>query len=228
VRRERWFSAWFSALCWRGSRGAPGAAEAGVPEPMSPRTLDVDVEAFQRIPPECQTALFWELPSSAVVEDAGFQKEEWFSSTLLEWGTCGKLLIEDERAIGFAQYAPATLFARLLEFSTGSASDDAVYLGYCYLHATARGRGLGRRLVGAVARDIVERGYRALEAIGDREWDGGWVLPASFLTSSGFTVLKEDPRYPLLRLDTREDPAPLEAVESAEVPLPVSEATGVD
>ncbi|MDP9241956.1 MAG: GNAT family N-acetyltransferase [Actinomycetota bacterium] len=195
---------------------------------MSPGIFDVDVDSFRRIPPECQTALFWELSSTAVVEDANFQKEEWFSSTLLEWGTCGKLLIDDEHAIGFAQYAPATLFARLLEFPTGSVSDDAVYLGYCYLDAKVRGRGLGRWLVGAVARDIVERGYRALEAIGDREWDGGWVLPSSFLGSSGFTVLKDDPRYPLLRLDTREEPAPLEAVETAEVAVPVAEATGID
>jgi GNAT superfamily N-acetyltransferase len=195
---------------------------------MSPRVLDVDVESFQRIPPECKTALYWELPSNAAVEDANFQKEEWFSSTLLEWGTCGKLLIDDEHAVAFAQYAPATLFARLLEFPTGSVSDDAVYLGYCYLEAKVRGRGLGRRLVGAVARDIVDRGYRALEAIGDRAWDGGWVLPSSFLTASGFIVLKDDPRYPLLRLDTREEPAPLEAVEIVEVPLPVAEGTGID
>jgi GNAT superfamily N-acetyltransferase len=195
---------------------------------MSPRIVDVDVDSFGLIPVECRTALFWELPSSAEVEDAVFQKEEWFSSTLLEWGTCGKLLIEDDEAVGFAQYAPATLFARLLEFRTGEVSEDAVYLGYCYLAAEARGRGFGRRLVGAVARDAVERGYRALESIGDRAYDGGWVLPSSFLGAAGFAVLRDDPRYPLLRLDTREEPAPLEAVESAEVAVPVSESTGID
>jgi len=52
-----------------------------------------------------------------------------------------------------------------------------------------------------VARDVVERGYRALEAVGDREWDGGWVLPEAFLDSCGFRVLREHPRFPLLRLD---------------------------
>ena len=128
---------------------------------MSPHIVDVDVDSFRLIPAECQTALFWELPSAASVEDARFQKEEWFSSTLLEWGGCGKLLIEGEAVLGFAQYAPVTLFGRVEEFPAGNVSDDAVYLGYCYLDANARGRGLGRRLVGAVARDIVERGYRA-------------------------------------------------------------------
>ncbi len=188
---------------------------------MSPHLVDVELETFRRIPEECQTALDWELLSDADAEDARFQKEEWFSSTLLEWGTCGKLFVEDDDVLGFAQYAPATLFARLSEFPTGDVSDDAAYLGYCYLDANARGRGLGRRLIGAVARDIVERGYRALEAIGDREWDGGWVLPVAFLEASGFTVLKDDPRYPLLRLDTREEREPIEAVE---VEIPVADA----
>jgi GNAT superfamily N-acetyltransferase len=191
---------------------------------MSPHVVDVELETFRRIPVECQTALYWELLSDADAEDARFQKEEWFSSTLLEWGTCGKLIVEDDDVLGFAQYAPATLFARLSEFPTGSVSDDAAYLGYCYLEANARGRGLGRRLIGAVARDIVERGYRALEAIGDREWDGGWVLPVAFLEASGFTVLKDDPRYPLMRLDTREEREPIEAMEAVEVEIPVADA----
>jgi GNAT superfamily N-acetyltransferase len=192
------------------------------------RIFDVDVDSFGLIPAECRTALFWELPSAAEVEDAGFQKEEWFSSTLLEWGTCGKLLVDDDEIVGFAQYAPATLFARLAEFRAGEVSEDAVYLGYCYLAAEARGRGLGRRLVGAVARDAVERGYHALESIGDRSYDGGWVLPASFLGAAGFAVLRDDPRYPLLRLDTRHEPAPLVEAESAEVALPVADFTGMD
>jgi GNAT superfamily N-acetyltransferase len=191
---------------------------------MSPQVADVELETFRRIPVECQTALYWELLSDADAEDARFQKEEWFSSTLLEWGTCGKLIVEDDDVLGFAQYAPATLFARLSEFPTGGVSDDAVYLGYCYLDANARGRGLGRRLIGAVARDIVERGYRALESIGDREWDGGWVLPVAFLEASGFTVLKDDPRYPLLRLDTREEREPIEAMDAVEVEIPVADA----
>jgi GNAT superfamily N-acetyltransferase len=191
---------------------------------MSPLVSDVALETFQRIPVECQTALYWELLSDAAAEDARFQKEEWFSSTLLEWGTCGKLIQEEDDVVGFAQYAPATLFARLSEFPTGGISDDAVYLAYCYLDASARGRGLGRRLIGAVARDIVERGYRALEAIGDRAYDGGWVLPVPFLEASGFTVLKDDPRYPLLRLDTREEREPIEVMEAAEVELPVADA----
>jgi hypothetical protein len=50
------------------------------------------------------------------------------------------------------------------------------------------------------------------------------VLPVDFLEASGFTVLKDDPRYPLLRLDTREERQPIEAMEAVEVEVPVADA----
>jgi len=68
--------------------------------------------------------------------------------------------------------------------------------------------------------DLLSRGYRAVEAIGDRAWDGSWVLPVPFLVANGFTVLKEDARYPLLRLDLRAVHEPAAAHEAAEVALP--------
>src|SRR5438309_10588986 len=115
---------------------------------MGERILDVELETFTRIPPECQTALFWELPASAgEVDDARFQKEEWFSSTLLEWGGCGKVTILGESTRAFVEFAPATLFPRLEGFAAGSVSDDAAYLSYCYAVPGSRGRGLGTELV---------------------------------------------------------------------------------
>jgi len=52
-----------------------------------------------------------------------------------------------------------------------------------------------------VARDLVDRGYRAVEAVGDRAFDGSWVLPTTFLGANGFAVVHDDDRYPLMRLD---------------------------
>jgi hypothetical protein len=70
-----------------------------------------------------------------------------------------------------------------------------------------------------VARDIVERGYRALEAIGDREWDGTWVLPMPFLAANGFSVVRDHARFPLLRLDLRDADQPAEGHEREAVSL---------
>jgi GNAT superfamily N-acetyltransferase len=186
---------------------------------MSLRVLDVGLDNLHLIPKECLNDLSWELPGADPSVDPRFYKEEWFSSTLLEWGGCGKLLVEDEQALAFAQYAPATLFPRVAEFPAGRAVGDGAYLAICYVVEGARGVGHGTELVRAVARDLVDRGYRALEALGDRDWDGGSVLPFGFLTANGFTVVHEDPRHPLLRLDLRARMEPLLAVERAAQPL---------
>src|SRR2546427_12381546 len=121
---------------------------------MPKRILDVDLETFAKVLPECQSALFWELPASTgEVADARFQKEEWFSSTLLEWGACGKVTLDEGATVAFAEFAPATLFPRLESFRAGRVSDDAAYLAYCFVADGCRGRGLGTELVRAVARD---------------------------------------------------------------------------
>lgn len=186
---------------------------------MATRIVDVDLEHFHLIPKECASSVYWELREADPDVDARFHKEEWFSSTLLEWGCCGKLLVEDEDAVGFAQYAPATLFPRLREFRAGSVSPDAGYLAFCYVVEGRRGHGHGTELVRAVARDLVDRGYNAVEALGDREWDGRWVLPVTFLASNGFGVVRDDPRFPLLRLELRDAAEPIAATESASLPL---------
>lgn len=176
------------------------------------RVVDVTLENLADLPDEALASVFWELDLEEPPVDARFQKEEWFSSTLLEWGPCGKLLV-DKGISGFAQFAPPDLFPRLGRFRCGDVSPDAVYLSYCYLVPGRRGRGGGTELVRTVARDLCDRGYQALEAIGDREWAGDWVLPAGFLAASGFGVLREDRRFPLMRLDlaTLREPVVLQA-----------------
>jgi GNAT superfamily N-acetyltransferase len=174
---------------------------------MAARFIDVTLENLGSAPLECLESVFWELAdeSMSAPEDARFHKEEWFSSTLLEWGACGKLCLgsSDDRSEGFAQYAPGPYFPRLADYRCGRVSDDAAYLSYCYVVGPQRGTGLGSRLVRTVAREMVERGYRAVEAIGDCDCQEGWVLPAPFLAANGFRVLREDPRFPLMRLDVR-------------------------
>ena len=181
------------------------------------RIVDVTLENLADCPAEVRSSVFWELDLEEPPVEAGFLKEEWFSSTLLEWGGCGKLLI-DGGVVGFTQYGPPSLFPRLGRFRCGRVSRDAVYLAYCYMVPKRRGRGEGGRLVRTVGHDVFDRGYRALEAIGDREWDGGWVLPAGFLAASGFAVIRDDPRFPLMRLEPATGREP--AVQATAVSLP--------
>jgi GNAT superfamily N-acetyltransferase len=189
---------------------------------MSVRFLDVTLDNLGLAPAECLETVFWELGEERAPEDARFHKEEWFSWTLLEWGTCGKLSAADsgEASDGFVQFAPGPFFPRLAEYRCGRVSDDAVYLSYCYVVEPRRGSGLGSRLIRAVAGDLLDRGYRAIEAIGDRDWREGWVLPAPFLAANGFRVLRDDPRLPLMRLELRATVGAAAARDAAAVPVP--------
>jgi GNAT superfamily N-acetyltransferase len=200
---------------------------------MAVRIVDVDLENFRRIPRECRDALFWEMDHDDPAVHARFQKEEWFSSTLLEWGPCGKLATEGiepaevaDEGSGFAEFAPATLFPRLRRFPAGEAASlvDAVYLAYCYVVEGHRGRGLGTALVRDVARAAVDRGYAAVEALGDRTSDGGWVIPVAFLAANGFVVVRDDDRFPLLRLDLRSRESAIASRVAEAVPAPTDPA----
>jgi GNAT superfamily N-acetyltransferase len=190
---------------------------------MSRRVVDVTLENLFTAPPEVLDTVYWELDVDSPVEPR-FEKEEWFSSTLLEWGPCGKLVVEEGRALSFAQYAPAALFPRVASFAAGAVSADAAYLSYCYVVDSRRGEGLGTYLVRVVARELADRGYRAVEALGDHRWDGSWVLPAPFLAAAGFHVFREDPRYPLMRLDLRDAIEPREQAGGAEATAEEEEA----
>ena len=187
---------------------------------MTRSIADVTLDNLHRIPEEALGSVFWELSSDDATVDPRLHKEEWFSSTLLEWGSCGKLLLDGERADAFAQFAPSTLFPRLSTFRCGRVAADALYLGYCFVTSDRRGRGLGTELIRAVGRDAAARGYRALEAVGERGWSGGWVLPCEFLEANRFSVAREDARYPLMRLDLWEAAAPAEARQTATVSAP--------
>ena len=137
---------------WRGARGAPRLRRRSTRGlVVKPRIVDVDLENLHLTPKECMRSVFWELDEEDPDLDPAFQKEEWFSSTLLEWGRCGKLAIEDEEGLAFSQYAPPTLFPRLGRFRAGRASIDAAYLSYCFVVEGRRRRGLGVELVRAVA-----------------------------------------------------------------------------
>ncbi len=188
---------------------------------MGRRLVDVTLENLSDLPSDVRSAVFWELEIDDTEVGPEFEKEEWFSQVLLEWGSCGKTLVEDELGtVAFGQYAPPSFFPRLGHFRCGRVSPDAIYLAYCYVVPQRRGFGLGTEIIRAAAADLLDRGFRALECIGSRAGAEGWVLPVSFLASGGFVVVRDDARFPLMRLDLSALVEPQEAAEGAAVPLP--------
>ena len=67
-----------------------------------------------------------------------------------------------------------------------------------------QGGGLGRMLLQGVAKDLVRRGARAIEAFGDERWETpACVLPADHLRSVGFKTVRPHHRFPRLRLELK-------------------------
>jgi GNAT superfamily N-acetyltransferase len=178
---------------------------------VSRRCVSMTLDNLSDLPQQCHRCVFWELDPVAreAAEDAGgveLEKEAWLSATLLEWGSCGKIVYVDSLPAGYVTYAPPVHVPRSLAFPTSPVSGDAVLLMTARLLPEFAGGGLGRMLVQAAAKDLTRRGVRAIEAFGRMGAElpiGGCVLPADFLLSVGFKTVRPHHLFPRLRLDLR-------------------------
>lgn len=189
---------------------------------MSRRVVNMTLDTLDDLPRRCRTCVFWELDPVAraraeEVGDTAFEKEAWVSGTLLEWGNCGKVVYVEGIPAGFVLFAPPPYVPRSVAFPTSPASPDAVLLLTAFVLAEFAGGGLGRMLVQAVARDLIRRGVRAIEAFGDLQPSevGHCVLPADYLLSVGFKTVRPHHRFPRLRLELRAAASWREDVEVA-------------
>src|ERR687894_604584 len=176
---------------------------------MSRRLVNLTLDTLEDLPRPCRQCVYWELdPVSAeracASGDPGLEKEAWVSQTLLEWGSCGKLAYVDGMPAGFVMFAPPAHVPRSMAFPTSPVSADAVLLMTARVLPEFSGVGLGRMLVQAVAKDLLRRGVRAIEAFGDKNWDEpACVLPADYLLAVGFKTVRHHPRFPRLRLELK-------------------------
>jgi hypothetical protein len=179
---------------------------------MSRRLVNLTLDTLEDLPRPCRGCVFWELDPVAAdracaAGDTGLEKEAWISQTLLEWGSCGKLVYVDGMPAGFVMFAPPAYVPRSMAFPTSPVSPDAVLLMNAHVVQPFAEGGLGRMLVQGVARDLTKRGVKAIEAFGDAkfgdEGDAGCLAPADFFTSVGFKTVRPHPRYPRLRLELR-------------------------
>lgn len=176
---------------------------------MARRLVNVTLDNLDDLPRRCRRCVFWELDpvSRQRAEEAGdpsLEKEAWVSATLLDWGSCGKLVYVDNVPAGFVMYAPPAYVPRSVAFPTSPVSADAALLMTAYVLPEFTGGGLGRMLVQGAAKDLQRRGIRAIEAFGDGKWEKpGCVVPADHLLAVGFKTVRPHPRFPRLRLELK-------------------------
>lgn len=172
---------------------------------IAPLTLDNVAD----LPEPCRSCVFWELDpvSGREAVEAGkpeLEKEGWISAVLLEWGSCGRIVYVDEEPAGFVLYAPPAYVPRSQSFPTSPVSSDAVQLMISRVVPGFQRQGLGRVLVQTVAKDLLGRGVKAIEAFGVAGSERpGCLLPADHLLAVGFKTVRPHHRYPRLRLEAR-------------------------
>lgn len=188
---------------------------------MGRRLVPLTLDNLQDLPRRCRSCVFWELDpvSGEAAVKAGtpaLEKEAWISAVLLEWGSCGRVVYVDEVPVGFVLYAPPAYVPRSTAFPTSPVSPDAVQLITAWIMPGYQGQGLGRVMVQTVAKDLLRRGFRAIEAFGDARWEGpACLLPADHLLAVGFKTVRPHPVHPRLRLELRSTLSWKEDVELA-------------
>lgn len=175
---------------------------------MGRQLVPLTLDKLPDLPSRCRACVFWELDTvrGEAAQGRGrsaLEKETWISTVLREWGTCGRVAYVDRQPAGFVLYAPPAYVPRAWAFPTSPVSDDAVLLMTGCVRPHFQSQGLGRALVQAVAKDLLGRGFRAIESFGYTGRTDGCVLPARYLQGVGFEVLRSHPRYPRLRLELR-------------------------
>ncbi len=176
---------------------------------MTRRLVNITLDNLDELPSRCRSCVFWELDPVAGDRavssgDPAFEKEAWISATLLEWGSCGKLIQVDGLTAGYVAYAPPGYVPRSLAFPTSPVSADAVLLTTAFILPEFLGGGLGRMLIQGVAKDLTRRGVKAVEAFGDAKWEKpGCLVPADYLRSVGFKTVRPHHRFPRLRLELK-------------------------
>lgn len=186
---------------------------------MSRRVIPLTSGDVDRLPEPCRRCLFWELgvpcpqprtepvvPGLALErppDDPRERKRDWVAQRVEEGHPPGRIVEVDGEVVGYALFGPSRAFAPRTALVPG-ASPDALLLATVWIRPTHREHGLGRLLLQASLKEAIRQGRFGVEVHADRRWrDRACVLPAMWLLHEGFTVHREHPRTPLLRLDVR-------------------------
>jgi len=176
---------------------------------------DITESNLKDIPLSCRGCVYWEFPTEfeAAQEEmegkkAEFEKKkrEWFIQTQKEFGTCGKIVYNENVPIGYAQYAPSKRLPQSSEYKSkpvGRVEEGVVFLSCLYISDEAmRGKGVGEKLLDAIVADLKRRGFKAVETFARKGASNNPSGPLEFYTKKGFYVKDEtNPEFPLIRLD---------------------------
>lgn len=172
---------------------------------MTRKIVRLTPEHLEALTAPCRTCLFWERDPvrRGRADDPGATKAAWVTEVLREWGPCGQVALVDGEPVGYVAYAPEAYVPGAAGFPTAPISSDAVLLTAAYVAPAHAGGGIGRTLVQRMARDLVQREVRAVEAFGDTRGKAACLTPVDFLGAVGFTTHRAHSTTPRMRMELR-------------------------
>lgn len=174
---------------------------------MSRKVVALTLTLFDQLTDPGLDSLFWELdPVSRGrldAEQARAQKRAWIGTVQRDWGSCGRVVTVDNRAVGYLLYAPPAFVPGAASLATAPASPDSVLLTTAWVQPGYRHGGLGRMLIQGMAKDLVKRGgFSAVEAFASYK-PRQHLIPEGFLGGVGFTTQRAHPKTPRMRMELR-------------------------
>jgi len=169
--------------------------------------VTVTLDNLASLPTSCGSCGYWEKSGPASPEDSSpepcHHKRDWYEIVLDTWGSCGKLVLQANQALAYCQYGPPDLLPQIHQYHIGPISSDATFLSCLYVPQPYRGHGLGKLLLNAVQKDLIKRGYRAIETFARRapaKNPSGW---SEFYLANGWQIINGSDSLTLFRLDLR-------------------------
>ncbi len=166
------------------------------------------VEAPEReeYPFSCKYCLYWEFPEGCIElkrkEDLLAKKLDWLRNARSSFGDCGKIMYVDGKPIGYAQYAPPKMLPLSAKYPSGPPSEDTVLIACLFIaQKEYRRLGLGRKLLQRIIEDLRKRGIKAVETFARKNDPNNPSGPIEFYLKNGFRVFRDDPEFPLMRLE---------------------------
>lgn len=176
---------------------------------MSRRTVELEPAHVEALPALAGCTGWLRTPGG------GTDKAAWVAEVRDAWGCCGLVSRIDGVPVAYVVYAPPAHLPGLARLPTAPTSPDALVLAELWVHPDHRGGGLGRHLVRAMARELVDRHGARLPAVetfaaaGDALADtepcttGPCLRPPGFCAAVGFTERRAHPAVSRWRLELR-------------------------
>ncbi len=167
---------------------------------MARRIAAIRSTNLKDIPEPCKFCSYWESPFGGG-ETPSNLKREWFIAVLRNFGDCGKLIYVDGKPVAYSQYAPGFYFSKAKNYTAGPPSADAIFLSCLFVAPDYRGKGYGKSALLEIVKSLNRKDFKAIETFGNKISKGKPSTPYEFYLKNGFYIVRDDKKFPLMRLD---------------------------